>query len=77
MQQALRNAIAVPMNVAHTTNSLWDTMKELAKIGNINCKSDIQVAARCLETGVWGAYYNIMTNVNEIKDEDFKKKVVH
>ena len=34
-----------------------------------------QVGARALEAGVWGAYHNIMINVADIKDGDFKKKV--
>jgi len=75
MQRALHNAVAVPMNVAKTTNTLWPHLTELAKIGNINCKSDMQVGVRCLETGVWGAYYNVITNLDEIKDEEFKAKV--
>jgi len=75
MQRALHNAISVPMQVAKITNTLWPHLRELAKIGNINCKSDIQVGVRCLETGVWGAYYNVMTNVNEVKEEEFKNKV--
>lgn len=75
MQRALHNAVAVPMNVAKTTNSLWPHLTELAKIGNINCKSDLQVGVRCLETGVWGAYYNVVTNLDDIKDEEYKAKV--
>ena len=44
MQRALQNAVSVPMSVAKATNGLWDTLKELAKIGNLNCKSDLQVS---------------------------------
>ena len=46
MQRSLRNAVAVPMSVMLKTNELWDTLKELAKVGNINCKSDLQVSIR-------------------------------
>lgn len=28
-----------------------------------------------LETAVWGAYYNVKTNLDDVKDEEFKKKV--
>ena len=35
----------------------------------------LQVAVRVLETGVWGAYYNVMTNLKDIKDENFKSEV--
>ena len=35
----------------------------------------LQVGARALETGVWGAYYNVVINMADIKDEEFKTKV--
>ncbi len=43
MQRALRAAVDVPMMVAKKANSVWPSLKELAKIFNINCKSDLQV----------------------------------
>ena len=44
MQRALRAAISVPMTVAKKANSVWPALKELAKICNLNCKSDLQVS---------------------------------
>ena len=44
MAQSLKTAIAMPMNVMVAANSLWPTLVELAKICNINCKSDLQVS---------------------------------
>lgn len=35
----------------------------------------MQVGARILETGVWGAYYNVMINLDQIKDTEFKDQV--
>ncbi|XP_052803655.1 formimidoyltransferase-cyclodeaminase-like [Mya arenaria] len=75
LQQGLCTAIQVPLTVARISNSLWGPLTELAMVGNINCKSDLQVGARMLETAVWGAYYNVKTNLDDVKDEDFKKKV--
>ncbi|KAJ8314083.1 hypothetical protein KUTeg_008644 [Tegillarca granosa] len=43
MQEGLQTAITVPLTVARITNTLWPTLKELAQIGNINCKSDMQI----------------------------------
>ena len=34
-----------------------------------------KVGVRCLETGVWGAYYNILINLLDIKDETYKEQV--
>jgi len=28
-----------------------------------------------LETAVWGTYYNVKTNLDDVKDEQFKTKV--
>ncbi|ESP01789.1 hypothetical protein LOTGIDRAFT_139083 [Lottia gigantea] len=74
LQQGLSTAVKVPLCVAKIVTSLWQPLKELAEIGNINCKSDLQVGVRQLETAVWGTYYNIATNMAEITDEDFKAK---
>ena len=35
----------------------------------------MQVGAKCVETGVYGAYFNVITNLGELKDDDFKAKV--
>lgn len=35
-----------------------------------------EVGVNCLKVGVLGAYYNVMTNVNEVKDQDFKNEVI-
>lgn len=76
MQAGLRKAVDVPMNLAHIVNRSWETLVELAEIGNINTKSDLQIGARCLETAVWGAYHNVMTNVESISEESYKSKVI-
>lgn len=34
-----------------------------------------QVAAKVLETAVFGAYYNVTTNLKDITDTDFKTAV--
>lgn len=75
MQSGLLTAVQVPLCVVRVVNTLWPTLKELATVGNIKCKSDLQVGARVLETGVWGAYYNVTTNLKDIKDEEFKATV--
>ena len=44
MQRGLLTAIQVPVCVAKIVNSLWPSLTELAHVGNINCKSDLQVS---------------------------------
>jgi glutamate formiminotransferase/formiminotetrahydrofolate cyclodeaminase len=74
IKQSLLATIAVPMKLATTANSLWPTLKELAAVANIACKSDLQVGVKSIETGVWGAYHNVLTNLKDLKDEDLNKK---
>ncbi|KAM8933984.1 formimidoyltransferase-cyclodeaminase [Pelodytes ibericus] len=79
LQDGLKEAVSVPLSLAEKINTLWQPLLELSKHGNVACVSDLQVAAKALETGVFGAYFNVLINLKEIKDEDFviqtKKKV--
>jgi glutamate formiminotransferase/formiminotetrahydrofolate cyclodeaminase len=54
----------------------WAAMCEVARYGNIASKSDVQVGARALETGIWGAYQNVLINAAGIQDAAFKKKIL-
>lgn len=40
-----------------------------------DCVFSSQVGARSLETGVWGTFHNVITNLSDIRDEDYKTKV--
>ena len=35
----------------------------------------MQVGARCLETGAYGAYYNVLINLDNLNDETEKEKL--
>ncbi|XP_068101351.1 formimidoyltransferase-cyclodeaminase isoform X2 [Hyperolius riggenbachi] len=74
MQDGLKEAVGVPLSLAEKINTLWKPLLELSKHGNMACKSDLQVAAKALETGVFGAYFNVLINLKEIKDEEFKSQ---
>ena len=73
MQQGLKVAIDVPFTLVRTINDLWPTLVGIAGVGNINCKSDLQVAARCLLTAVHGAVHNVEINMKDLEDEGFVK----
>ncbi|XP_067936102.1 formimidoyltransferase-cyclodeaminase-like [Watersipora subatra] len=75
-REALYNAIAVPFSVAKDINTLWDTLKDLAPIVNIQCLSDVQVGVRCLQTAVWSAYYNVLTNAKNVEDAQYKDQIL-
>ncbi|XP_030436353.1 formimidoyltransferase-cyclodeaminase isoform X2 [Gopherus evgoodei] len=75
MQQGLKKAVGVPFSLAEKVNALWPMLKEMAQYGNLACKSDLQVAAKALEAGVFGAYFNVVTNLKDVTDEAFKKEM--
>ncbi|MCK5542904.1 MAG: glutamate formimidoyltransferase [Desulfobacterales bacterium] len=76
MQEGLKKAIEIPLTTMRTANSAWDAMEQTALYGNIASKSDIEVGARALEVGIWGAYKNVMINMTDIKDEKYKKETI-
>lgn len=76
MENGLKKAIKVPLSTIKLADAVWDSFVELAKYGNIASRSDMEVGARALETGIWGAYKNVLINLPGIKDEAFKTDVV-
>jgi glutamate formiminotransferase/formiminotetrahydrofolate cyclodeaminase len=58
------------------SDQAWKPMCEAARFGNLASKSDIQVGARALECGIWGAYQNVVINLPGIRDESFKKETL-
>jgi glutamate formiminotransferase/formiminotetrahydrofolate cyclodeaminase len=76
MQEGLKKAIDVPLTTMRIGSSIWDSMAEIAKYGNIASKSDVEVGARALETGIWGAYRNVLINMPSIEDEEYKKNIL-
>uniref|UniRef100_A0A2P2HYZ0 Formimidoyltransferase-cyclodeaminase n=1 Tax=Hirondellea gigas TaxID=1518452 RepID=A0A2P2HYZ0_9CRUS len=70
VQKAARTTVEVPLKVMRTVDGCWEALAQVASVGNINCKSDVQVGARCLETGSWGAYYNVIINLDNIEDKE-------
>ena len=75
MQAGLKKAIEVPLTTMKIGDGAWDAMIEAAKIGNIASKSDIQVGARALELGIWGAWKNVLINMKDIQDADFVDRI--
>ncbi|KAF7207117.1 formimidoyltransferase-cyclodeaminase [Nothobranchius furzeri] len=72
MQEGLKQAVRIPLALAERVSVLWPTLKEIVTYGNISCKSDAQVAAKALETAVFGAYFNVTINLKDVTDESFK-----
>ncbi len=76
MQSGLKTAIKVPLTTMRLGDSAWDALCLVARYGNPASRSDTQVGARALETGIWGAYQNVLINMEGIRDEEFKKEIL-
>lgn len=76
MQAGLKKAIEVPLTTMRIGDSAWEAMVECAKYGNIASKSDVEVGAKAIETGIWGAWKNVLINMPSITDNDYKTKTL-
>jgi glutamate formiminotransferase/formiminotetrahydrofolate cyclodeaminase len=73
MQAGLKTAVEVPLEVMRTADRCWEAMLEMAREGNFASRSDLEVGAKALEAGIWGASRNVATNLPGIEDEAFRR----
>ncbi|MEA1968846.1 MAG: glutamate formimidoyltransferase [Thermodesulfobacteriota bacterium] len=76
MQAGLKTAIKVPLTTMRLGDNAWDVLCEVARYGNPASKSDVQVGAKALATGIWGAYQNVLINMKDINDKTFKDETL-
>ena len=76
MQAGLKTAIEVPLTTMRLGDSAWDSLCEVARYGNPASSSDTLVGARALETGIWGAYQNVLINMIDVQDPKFKEQIL-
>lgn len=74
MQQGLATAVEVPLTTMRLADAAWEPLCEVARHGNPASRSDVEVGARALEAGIWGACRNVLINLQDIADEDFKAR---
>jgi glutamate formiminotransferase / formiminotetrahydrofolate cyclodeaminase len=74
MQAGLRKAVAVPLEVMRLADGCWDAMAEMARHGNPASRSDLEVGAKALEAGIWGAGRNVLINLDQIEDAEFRAR---
>lgn len=75
MQAGLKKATLVPLGTMETADRAWDAMLEITRVGQYSSRSDIEVGAKALEAGIYGAWRNVAINLGGIKDEAFRKDV--
>eukprot|EP01004_Peranema_trichophorum_P002685 NODE_1724_length_1835_cov_49.137266_g1463_i0.p1 GENE.NODE_1724_length_1835_cov_49.137266_g1463_i0~~NODE_1724_length_1835_cov_49.137266_g1463_i0.p1 ORF type:complete len:548 (-),score=132.68 NODE_1724_length_1835_cov_49.137266_g1463_i0:138-1781(-) len=77
MQLGLKQATEVPLTTMRlgANRDAWKSILELAQVGNMSCRSDLEVGVKMIETGVWGAMCNVLINVESIKDKDYVENI--
>ncbi len=75
IEEATKEATLIPLGVLKKSVKSLEYALEVAKKGNINSLSDAGVAGLTGETCAWGAYYNVLINLQSIEDKNFVVKV--
>ena len=75
MQAGLKKAVEVPLATMKFGDGAWTALCEVARYGNPASRSDVEVGARALETGIWSAYRNVLINLADIDDSVFCEKI--
>lgn len=75
MQAGLKTAVAVPLQTMQLGDSVWAPLCAVARHGNPASRSDVEVGAKALEAGIWGAYRNVLINLQDIEDAAFKQSM--
>jgi len=73
VEKGLMRCIEVPFKVLECSRDVMPYFARLAPIFNIEARSDLLVAVKCLETGMYGAYHNVQINAKYFKNEDHEK----
>nr|WP_321400367.1 glutamate formimidoyltransferase [uncultured Desulfobacter sp.] len=76
LQLGLKKAIEVPLSVMTLGDKAWDAMMGVAQYGNIASRSDLEMGARALEVGIWGAYRTLVNNMDDIHDLEYRKEIM-
>jgi glutamate formiminotransferase/formiminotetrahydrofolate cyclodeaminase len=72
MQAGLKTAVAVPLKTMELGDKIWESLCMVARHGNPASASDVAVGAKALEAGIWGAYRNVLINLQDVEDAAFK-----
>lgn len=76
IQDATKFAIEVPFSVMQTAFDCFEVIEAMLEIGNPSSITDAGVGALCIRTAVLGAYMNVKINMVDLKDEQWKAKIL-
>ncbi|MCB0742781.1 MAG: glutamate formimidoyltransferase [Ignavibacteriae bacterium] len=71
MLDGLKKAVSVPLTTAEESFKAIKIAMTVAKLGNPKSITDVGVGAQMAYSGVLGGVYNVLINLNDIKDEKF------
>ena len=75
IQDATKEATLIPFSVLEKTKECAEMALIMAQKGNQNSLSDSGVAGLTAAAAAEGALYNVMINLEDIEDQDFKAKL--
>ncbi|MBC7910547.1 MAG: glutamate formimidoyltransferase [Pyrinomonadaceae bacterium] len=74
LEESLKGAATVPLEVAGVAVQALELLETLAEIGNPNALSDAATGAQLSLAAVASARYNVLVNTAEIEDEEFAQE---
>jgi len=75
IQEATKKAIEVPLKVMEKSERAAELALAMAKIGNLNAISDAGIAGEMALCACRSASYNVLINLNFLKDSDYSKNI--
>lgn len=75
MQEGLKEAAKVPLEVAQAALSLMPSLEQAVTMGNPNAVTDGMVGTMMARTAVLGALYNVRVNLGSIRDQAFVEEL--
>jgi glutamate formiminotransferase/formiminotetrahydrofolate cyclodeaminase len=71
IEEALKGAAIIPLEVAGLAVQALEVLETLSEIGNPNALSDAATGAQLIMAAVTAARYNVLVNTADIEDEEF------
>lgn len=75
IQNNLKKAALVPLELAKDTFNMMELIKRIVEIGNKNAITDVAIAAMMSKTAILSSLYNVKININLIKDHKFGNEI--
>lgn len=77
IQEATKNAMAIPFKVMEVSSKVFPLCRSMAENGLKASVSDAAVGALCARAAVHGAFLNVQINASGLKDVNFKDEMLN